>query len=692
TASKLEKIKPIIDKDVSQRSPTEIEFLNRQLMRISYSADLRAPRGEAVWFGYAGIKIGNQLPLGRTEVNKFIEGIALQIIIRFGLSFIVVFVGLIITSPMIPETFRSGSLHLLLSKPVARPLIYLTKFIGGTLFVLINIAYLLIGLYLLVGMRLGIWNVGLILCIPLLLFVFIIFYSVSALVGLIWNNPIICVVVCIVFWLFCATLGAVEGILRMPAQFTPQIVRFQTVDQDLLAITQAGAVNVWNEKFRVWQPAADIREGGPVQGRVLGPIHDVPRGRLIMRSDFLNGFGDFQTQSRNFVVADLTQPNISAQDVTPSKPSGAAGDAVADGSADTKPSAKPDAFEDNSIPKDVEEARRKARWPSDDNIEPPMLMLDLLQLGEKTLAVTRNGIFEIDWPAYDLATTAKATTSIFGDFGGLLNRLQPKTFKDLTPEGYLFGEDVWVTTTPDQQSLIILNGNQIDSLRLNDKSGQLEKEHSITLEGDERQAALIAASNEFCVVAREGKPLIILDRQLSKIVASVPMPGEVDARQINVARDSNRFSLVNHSDQFYILDAATAKFNWVNCPSQGSITGVSWISDKQVWLGVRPNVAALVDVSTGKVERTLTPEPSRLDFFYNWIARPLYLVSPKPSSLNGVLQTLLQRDRTGQTQIINNDLSTFRQEIEVWQPIISNLIFVAVLLGIGCLYVWRKEF
>ena len=199
TAAAREQLKPIVELKVDQRSDDDVALLNRALLQIAYSADLASPRTEQLWIGYAGLKLGQPLPLNRRQVNSIVERIALELIIRLGLSFVTVFVGLIVTSPMIPDTFRSGSLHLLLSKPVSRALIYLTKFLGGTVFVLVNIAYFLTGLFLLVGWRLGIWNPGLLWCIPLLLFVFVIFYSLSALVGLIWNNPIICVVVCIVF-------------------------------------------------------------------------------------------------------------------------------------------------------------------------------------------------------------------------------------------------------------------------------------------------------------------------------------------------------------------------------------------------------------------------------------------------------------------------------------------------------------
>jgi hypothetical protein len=112
----------------------------------------------------------------------------------------------------------------------------------------------------------------------------------------------------------------------------------------------------------------------------------------------------------------------------------------------------------------------------------------------------------------------------------------------------------------------------------------------------------------------------------------------------------------------------------------------------KVWVGIKPNRAALFHTGSGQVERLLEPALSRVDIFYRWIARPLYLINPKPSSLNGVLQKLLSKERVGQTQLFNTDLSAARVEVEIWQPILSNLAFVVVLLAIGCIYVSRREY
>jgi hypothetical protein len=163
-------------------------------------------------------------------------------------------------------------------------------------------------------------------------------------------------------------------------------------------------------------------------------------------------------------------------------------------------------------------------------------------------------------------------------------------------------------------------------------------------------------------------------------------------RQLQAIAQTDRISIVTHQGYWYVLNGETGQLDEVACPWQGSITGVTWLDEQRVWVGIKPNRAALWNASTGEVTRLLVPAPSRLELFYRWIARPLYLVNPKPSSLNGVLQRLLSKDSVGQTQLFNNDLAAARVEVDLWQPILSNLAFVIVLLSLGCIYVSRREY
>jgi hypothetical protein len=78
--------------------------------------------------------------------------------------------------------------------------LFLTKFAGGCAFILLNAAYFVIGLWLIVGLRFGIWSTRMLLCIPVFLFLFSIYYAVSSLAGVLWRNAVVCIVVTVLFW------------------------------------------------------------------------------------------------------------------------------------------------------------------------------------------------------------------------------------------------------------------------------------------------------------------------------------------------------------------------------------------------------------------------------------------------------------------------------------------------------------
>lgn len=304
TAAKRKRLQPLLEQDVEGLSEEDVIELNRELLQLAYPLELSHPRGEQLWIGYAGFKIGNALPISRRQIDDFLEPFILQFIIKFGLAVLAVFVAIIVTSPIIPDTFRSGSLHLMLSKPISRVWLYLSKFFGGTVFVFVNITFVLIGLYFIAGMRFDIWNSGLLMCIPLLLFVFVIFYSISGLAGLLWGNPIVCVVSCMVFWFICFCLGFAKQAMMPWVEINPQIAKVKKIEDHVTVLTESGDFNVWNEEYSVWQPGilTDGR-GGPK--KTFGPIYDPDSRKILLKSFVSTPFGGTFARSRELNVIDL---------------------------------------------------------------------------------------------------------------------------------------------------------------------------------------------------------------------------------------------------------------------------------------------------------------------------------------------------------------------------------------------------
>lgn len=71
-----------------------------------------------------------------------------------------VILGLFATASLVPRMLEKGSIDLLLSKPVSRPAILIGRFLGAYLVAAANMVYLVGGVGLILGFKLGVWHWG----------------------------------------------------------------------------------------------------------------------------------------------------------------------------------------------------------------------------------------------------------------------------------------------------------------------------------------------------------------------------------------------------------------------------------------------------------------------------------------------------------------------------------------------------
>ena len=98
--------------------------------------------GTGLQLRYAGRDFGPVIQLP-AQTSAELRAIALawfmDHIVDFIVGFFGIFVALVVSCGVIPETYRTGSVELLLSKPINRPCLFMAKFVGGCIFVLLNI-------------------------------------------------------------------------------------------------------------------------------------------------------------------------------------------------------------------------------------------------------------------------------------------------------------------------------------------------------------------------------------------------------------------------------------------------------------------------------------------------------------------------------------------------------------------------
>ncbi len=109
--------------------------------------------------------------------------IALELMIVAPLSGIGLLLAIFSSASFVPVMLEKGNIDLLLSKPVSRSQLIWGKFWGGILVVFLNIAYLVIGAWLIISIKFSHWDFSFLLIIFTITFTFAVLYSLIMLFG-----------------------------------------------------------------------------------------------------------------------------------------------------------------------------------------------------------------------------------------------------------------------------------------------------------------------------------------------------------------------------------------------------------------------------------------------------------------------------------------------------------------------------
>jgi ABC-type transport system involved in multi-copper enzyme maturation permease subunit len=107
---------------------------------------------------------------------------------------------LIWTAGFLPSFLEGRNISVLLAKPAPRWSLILGKYLGVLCFVLVNAVFFVGGTWTAIGARTGFWDPTYLLCVPLLLLHFSIFFGFSVLLAVCTRNAVVCVFGSILFW------------------------------------------------------------------------------------------------------------------------------------------------------------------------------------------------------------------------------------------------------------------------------------------------------------------------------------------------------------------------------------------------------------------------------------------------------------------------------------------------------------
>jgi hypothetical protein len=99
------------------------------------------------------------------------------------------------------------------------------------------------------------------------------------------------------------------------------------------------------------------------------------------------------------------------------------------------------------------------------------------------------------------------------------------------------------------------------------------------------------------------------------------------------------------------------------------------------------------DLDTLSIARQWQSPMPLAEKIYRYALHPLYTVFPKPGQLNEtVTYVLTSKDAAASGAVRFKEPPNVPVKFDVWGPVWSNLVFLAVVLAIACGYVYRKDF
>ena len=158
---------------------------------------------------------------------EFYKFVFTELGITWWLSWIATILAVISTASIFPDFVGSGSIDLMLSKPISRIRLFLTKYVSGLLFVALQVTAFTFASMLVIGIRGGDWEPWILISIPLVVIFYSYLFCIQAVVGMLTRSAIASIIAVMIFWMLCAGLQFADQV-TLAAKVTYEVA----VDRD----------------------------------------------------------------------------------------------------------------------------------------------------------------------------------------------------------------------------------------------------------------------------------------------------------------------------------------------------------------------------------------------------------------------------------------------------------------------------
>ena len=150
--------------------------------------------------------------------------------VQLGMAFLLyplaILMSVFATASLVPRMLEKGAIDLLLSKPITRRSLFLSRYAGGVLIAALNLLYLTLGLAAILAWKTGVWNGGFVLSGLLMSLFFACLLAFTVLTGVLTRSTTVSIMITAVLFIVSLIVRLPHANRDWPLLITSRVSRF----------------------------------------------------------------------------------------------------------------------------------------------------------------------------------------------------------------------------------------------------------------------------------------------------------------------------------------------------------------------------------------------------------------------------------------------------------------------------------
>ncbi len=165
-------------------------------------------------FFYGAIKSPNEtFKAGTVAADRFFGAIVSNFLVGTYIGWVGIVICLVGTAGMFPSLIETGSVDVVVSKPLPRSVLFFARYIGSLAFVLVQSGYFVLLTLVVLRWQMGRWLWGYLWAIPLLVLSFSYIYCVCVLAAVWTRRALVSLVYGLLFWVVLFGIANLERVV-----------------------------------------------------------------------------------------------------------------------------------------------------------------------------------------------------------------------------------------------------------------------------------------------------------------------------------------------------------------------------------------------------------------------------------------------------------------------------------------------